>query len=87
MELWVRSQDKEILTKVNFLEVYGSSTDWWIMGNDNDLGTYKSKERAFEVLDEMQDFLSGREAMEKMNKLGGNINNIFPTMIYIMPEE
>lgn len=80
MKLWVRSQDKKILTKVNYLEVYGSSTDWWIMGNDNDLGTYKSKERALEVLDEIQNTIIGFE----------NENNYVSTQcysIYEMPEE
>ena len=57
MELWIRSQDKELLTKVKHLEVYGSKTEWWIMANDNDLGVYATKERALEVLDEIQSYL------------------------------
>ena len=53
MELWVRSQDKEILLKVNELEI---KTNMIIAFDGNKyqcLGTYKSKERALEILDEI----------------------------------
>jgi hypothetical protein len=57
MELWVRSQDKEILLKVNELEIEANM----IIAFDNSkyqcLGTYKTKERALEVLDEIQDLM------------------------------
>lgn len=89
MELWIRSQDKEKLLNVNDIAVemnmiYGyfdKNTEYEL------LGTYKSKERALEILDELQDFISGREIMDRMNKLGGNMNNVFPTMTFIMPKE
>lgn len=51
------------------------------------MGRYSTKERALEVLDELQDFISGREVMNRMNKSGGNMNNVFPSMIFIMPKE
>ena len=68
MELWIRSQNKEKLVKVNELSLYDSNilkndfvlndkpdySNISIIANDNyNLGTYKSKERALEVLDEI----------------------------------
>lgn len=86
MELWIRSQDKEILTKVNYLEAYGSSTNWWIMGNDNDLGTYKTKERALEVLNEIHQRLIDLQTLEiapdSYRTIKRNIN-----CVYEMPKE
>ena len=70
MELWIRSQNKEKLVKINDLNLYDRNlikndfvlntekdySNIMIIANDNiNLGTYKSKERALEVLDEIQD--------------------------------
>ena len=57
MGLWVRSQDKEILLKVNELEI---ETNMIIAFDGNKyqcLGTYKTKERALEALDEIQEYM------------------------------
>ena len=66
MELWVRSQDKERLVKVDKIELYENKdkTDdeykkcaiYEYTDNERQylLGIYKSKERALEVLDEIQ---------------------------------
>ena len=56
MELWIRSQDKEKLLKVDEIHLglnkqYINSVIWvnnWIVGE------YATKERALEVLDEIQ---------------------------------
>lgn len=60
MELWVRSQDREILLKVNELEIEENM----IIAFDNNkyqcLGTYKTKERALEVLDEIKNKIRGK---------------------------
>ena len=63
MELWVRSQDKCSLIKVNKLtfewnidnepKIY----DYEKYDNYEKLGIYKSKERALEVLDEIQNLI------------------------------
>lgn len=57
MELWVRSQDKEVLQKITSLFVnddgYIFSYDY-INSNEVFLGKYKNKTRALEVLDEIQ---------------------------------
>ena len=60
--MWVRTQDKETLVKADKLYIdknnnkytinFDSCTDRWYI-----LGTYKSKERAIEVLDDIQHYL------------------------------
>lgn len=56
--MWIRSQDKESLLEISHLDVYSlSENNWTIEDCGNDLGTYKSKERAIEVLDEIQNLL------------------------------
>ena len=60
MELWIRSQDKDILVKVDSLLIDDNNNDiytqCWVGVNleTYTLGKYKSKERALEVLDEIQ---------------------------------
>lgn len=65
-DLWIRSQNKEVLSKYNRLAVsqVAIKSSARVMGLiDNDfgwetLGEYKTKERALEVLDEIQSILS-----------------------------
>ena len=60
MKLWVRSQDKRILQKVDNIFLDADYEDKRISTYDGDnveLGTYKTKERALEVLDEIQSLL------------------------------
>lgn len=82
--MWVRTQDKETLVKADKLYIdknnnkytinFDSCTDRWYI-----LGTYKSKERALEVLDEIQTWIERYEA---------NKNNLFSGhVVYKMPEE
>ena len=56
MELWIRSQDREILVKVSqiYIDDYNGTE---IRSKDFILGQYKTKERALEVLDEIQRIL------------------------------
>lgn len=62
MELWIRSQDKRILQKVDniFLNAnYENKRIYTIDINsiETELGEYKTKERSLEVLDEIQNIL------------------------------
>lgn len=69
MELWVRSQDKEKLLKINGLQyqncklvenetVEANILIGFYSSYENEiLGEYKTKERALEVLDEIQSLL------------------------------
>lgn len=58
MELWIRSQDKETLKLAEMLDIYDLSDDegqcWAIEESGTTIGYYKSKKRALEVLDEIQ---------------------------------
>lgn len=65
MELWIRSYDKECLVKISNIQYVlrketncGISTEYHYIGTYYDnlkiLGTYKTKERALEVLDEIE---------------------------------
>ena len=59
MELWVRSQDKEKLGKICLIEYSKDDYGYHLFGwhdkfDGHSLGTYKSKERALEILNEIQ---------------------------------
>ena len=56
MELWIRSQDKEKLLKLNDIAIEQNMIIGYFDKNTEYeyLGQYKSKERALEVLDEIQ---------------------------------
>lgn len=54
MELWIRSQDREKIIKVNLITITkGDNITWYLENGDYILGTYATKERALEVLDEI----------------------------------
>lgn len=55
MELWIRTPDKECLTKVDHL--YISNNCVIKQQDDVVLAVYKTKERALEVLDEIEQLL------------------------------
>ncbi len=57
MELWIRSQDKESLVKCNnYINYFYDDIEqtYGIGSHGYTLGEYKTKERAIEVLDEIQ---------------------------------
>ena len=64
MELWIRSQDKERLLKTTSLcieiqnDVDPKLHTFKIFANGIKVGNYKTKERALEVLDEIQNILN-----------------------------
>lgn len=63
MDLWIRSQSKEKLVKIENIYISDEIRDGRaIMGCNSafinqDLGTYATKERALEVLDEIQSLI------------------------------
>ena len=95
MELWIRSQDRESLIKVDNIRIKheyeqkkveynsGKTTAYingeyrksYIYTDSEWLGEYKTKERALEVLDEIQDLI---------NDIA---DNIMVGCIYEMPKE
>lgn len=91
MELWIRSQDKTILTKINEdIYVYDNLDKTSTIKIDKwQLGTYATKKRTLEVLDEIQKCLIPRIELldEKLNgKQVCQIGNI-ESIIYEMPSE
>lgn len=76
MKIWVRSQDKEVLTICTELCVGGTYGNEIIADAGCPLGKYKTKSRALEVLDEIQKLLKTAE-----------INNCFNVIVYEMPKE
>ena len=76
MELWIRSQDRIFLRKVNTIGIVEGRDFWSIDENLTvSFGKYKTKERALEVLDEIQDLLQ--------NAYVGNVSRI----VYQIPKE
>lgn len=92
MKLWVRSQDRRILQKVDniFLDANyeNKRISTYDDNNNTELGTYKTKERALEVLDEIQVFMRDYAYVKKVNGLGQELDLIpNPILIYNMPKK
>lgn len=98
MDLWIRSQDRESLTKVSdveytykkgdlYTDVRGKHYIGTYYDNLKILGEYKSKERALEVLDEIQAILSPK-LKTTLTKDGLNVEVIDKNYdVYQMPEK
>ena len=103
MELWIRSQDRTILRKVNTIGIVEGRDFWSIDENLTvSFGKYKTKERALEVLDEIQNILKPKIIIKFDNKPkyleDGTINDVLTpreeidyskqlsTYVYEMPE-
>lgn len=85
MDLWIRSQDKYILKKVNgvvlaqsgkFFAIYPTEKE---LGELEFLGYYKTEERAFEVLNEIQKLLIPN-IIALGNKISNNVYNDFDNL-------
>ena len=78
MELWIRSQDKKHLMKAEAIMYEETGTGFGIRvftkNYDFNIANYKTKERALEVLDEIQKYI-----------LLPNTDN--SAYVYEMPEE
>ena len=90
MGLWIRSQDRLTLTKVSNLYIPMSRTEeiWCIKENELYLGFYKTKERALEVLDEIQDYIEKQGVRELITNDRGIIEGSkYYGKVYNMPKE
>ena len=76
MELWIRSQDRKSLIKSNGVGLTPSEISIYPIGLNGVLGTYETKERALEVLDEIQKLLKTAELNDDIN-----------VIVYQMPEK
>ena len=100
MELWIRSQDKKVLVKINNIWVNENSVIYTDSYPDMWLGAYKSEKRALEVLDEIQNILQPTMIIQKtegviattdntihiINPSYGEIKQL-STIVYEMPKE
>ena len=88
MELWIRSQDKTDLVKVDRLTIDDTNS---IFGDYNDfyLGTYKTKERALEVLDAIHQRLVNIQCIELagVEYITSHMKRTGVDCVYEMPEE
>ena len=83
MELWIRSQDKEKLIKVDRLEIIYNTfncepINFLIVNNSVELASFATKERALEVLDEIQN---------KITKFNLKTDYCCTDNVYEMPKE
>ena len=97
MELWIRSQDKMVLVKINstiglkfndyktIIANYQPDFTDKYDGCYDVLGTYKAKERALEVLDEIQNKINLINLGHDFGSPMIDLKN--PTYIYEMPKE
>ena len=73
MDLWIRSQDKKYLVNVKELSYNEKNKEHSILTYIRDsyrvIGTYKTKERALEVLDEIQKMLQPQTIINYESKL------------------
>ena len=93
MELWIRSQNKKELIPNPKLGIDQCENRYYIVDRYNFenafiLGEYKSKERALEVLDEIENHLINSSFAKKTNGLG-EVKDIIPNplFVYEMPKE
>ena len=80
MELWVRSQDKQALIPINKMI---TNTCEGLFYDGTILGTYETKERALEVLDEIQDILKPKI---EITKVGEPLTTIDGKILYVNQE-
>lgn len=81
MDLWIRSQDKTTLIKIDRIDIDDRSIIVWQNNYSCDeiyMGTYSSKEKALEVLDEIQELIL---------KLDKRITHYELDCVYEMPKE
>lgn len=89
MELWIRSQDKTALTKIDNIGVADNRIVFipnYYSGRVT-LGTYKTNTRALEVLGEIQRTIT-KQLVNRHKQLDGNYSfEVIDTTIYEMPKE
>ena len=87
MDLWVRSQNKYRLLKVESLQIIYNQEDnelpYSINSSYELLGSYKTKERALEILDEIQQMLKNETIETEIKYID---NQVYETKIIGKPD-
>ena len=89
MELWIRSQDKRILVKVEAIGIENDEKSIY-MENQNmfeRLGSYNTKERALEVLNEIQKIFEFEYVNREYKEIDLLLKARMTPTVYEMPEE
>lgn len=93
MNLWIRSQDKESITNITNVEYYSANGNHYIAtyyDNLKVLGEYKSKERALEILDAIEERIINLELVsleEKGKARKDAFQKKYLRCVYEMPKE
>lgn len=94
MELYIRSQDKMKLVSNCNLYISNEIRNEYVIEDLSNkylkLGTYKTKERALEILDEIQRLLKPRIMMKYNDDCTMSVSSIEPqpaSNVYQMPKE
>jgi len=87
MELWIRSQDKTKILKVvaitakeGFINGFSANNEYY-----SNIGEYQTKERALEILDEIQDLMRFQKFEQPIGDGWISVEN--NTVLYMMPKE
>ena len=87
MELWIRSQDKMKLVSNCNLYISNEIRNEYVIEDLNNkylkLGTYKTKERVLEILDEIEKYIEKQGQIEIDLQNGGK----YYGKVYEMPKE
>ena len=93
MELWIRSQDKKHLLKCETLLIEGVGNNRFgirafTKNYDFDIANYETKERALEVLDEIQSLIDNTIHIP-LDNIKNVAEQIYtpPFLLYEMPKE
>lgn len=84
MNLWIRTQDKKALIPINKMITYSCEGLFY---DGIILGTYKTKERALEVLNEIELALGCKRTVFNNTIVFVNVLENVNSMVYEMPEE
>lgn len=82
--MWIRSQDRKILTEINNLDIDDINQIW---DGSSLLGKYSSEEKALKVLDEIQDAIEDTDYYRIDNIGHGTYALGKGVQVYQMPQD
>lgn len=82
--MWVRSQDRKILTEIHNLDIDDINQIW---DGSSLLGKYSSEEKALKVLDEIQDAIEDTDFYRIDNIGHGTYALANGVQVYQMPQD
>lgn len=82
--MWIRSQDRKILTEIHNLDIDDINQIW---DGSSLLGKYSSEEKALKVLDEIRNELNDAQYYEIENNGHGMYTLNTGIRVYTMPDD